>query len=106
MTDLPALLAALGRIPTRVGALEVQIARLTEELARLRSLVPPALVTVPQAAAAFKVSTSTVRRWVKDGSVPVVKVGNTVRVDLGRLHGSDGAKVARLAHIATTGGRT
>jgi len=50
-----------------------------------------------QAAAIFKVRVATVRRWVKTGHVPVVKVANTVRVDLSRVHGVDAADVARMA---------
>jgi predicted site-specific integrase-resolvase len=50
-----------------------------------------------QAAAIFKVSVATMRRWVKTGHVPVVKLVNTVRVDLTRFHGVDAKDVARMA---------
>ncbi len=61
---------------------------------------PPSLDQVPEAAAIFKVSVATMRRWVKTGHVSVVKLANTVRVDLPRVHGVDAADVARMAREA------
>jgi hypothetical protein len=40
------------------------------------------------------------RRWVKAGRVPTVKIGATVRVDMSRLHGVGHVEVARLAAAA------
>jgi len=98
--ELAALLAALGEIPGRVGALERQITGLVNEVSRFRAALPPALATIPVAAGALGVSVPTVRRWVKAGAVPTVKIGNTVRVDLSRLQGVDEVTVARLARSA------
>lgn len=39
-------------------------------------------VTVPEAARTLGVSARTVRRGIKAGSIPVVRVGRSVRVDL------------------------
>ncbi len=39
----------------------------------------PAVLTVKQVAEALAVTTSTVYRWAKDGTLPSVKVGETVR---------------------------
>lgn len=39
-------------------------------------------LTVAEAAARFKVSEKTVRRWIDAGSVGSVKIGNVVRVVL------------------------
>jgi excisionase family DNA binding protein len=92
---LGALFAALTEIPGRVAAIERLVADACGELARIRDALPPCLVSVPEAAAAFKVSVPTMRRWVKAGAVPSVGVGATVRVDLSRLHGTDEIAIAR-----------
>ena len=94
---LAALLSALTEIPTRLAALERSIGAASGELLRIREAIPPLLVSVPDAAVAFKVSIPTMRRWVKAGAVPIVKVGATVRVDLSRLHGRDDLSIARAA---------
>jgi hypothetical protein len=42
------------------------------------------------------------RRWVKRGEVPTVKIGNTVRVDMSRLHGTDREDIAeKVAKLRT-----
>jgi excisionase family DNA binding protein len=92
---LATLCAALVEIPVRVAALERQVASASVEVARILEALPPSLVSVSEAAAAFKVSVPTMRRWVKAGAVPTVKVGATVRVDLSRLHGTDDLAIAR-----------
>jgi excisionase family DNA binding protein len=43
----------------------------------------PALVTVPEAALALRVSTSTIRRWIREGHLNAVRVGpGSVRVEV------------------------
>ena len=37
-------------------------------------------LTVQEAAQRLKVSTRTVRRWVKQGDLPAIKIGKTVRI--------------------------
>jgi excisionase family DNA binding protein len=95
--DIATLLSALAEIPGRLAALEREQARVTAELAGIRATLPPLLVSVPDAAQALKVSVPTMRRWVKAGAVPTVRVGNTVRVDLSRMGGTDANDIARLA---------
>ena len=101
MTDpaatLTALFGALAEVPARLAALERVEAENAAKLEVVRAALPPALATITDAASAFKVSVPTMRRWVKRGHVPTVKVGNTVRVDLSRLHGKDAADIAKLA---------
>lgn len=100
MTDphaLAALFSALAEVPARLSALERVEAENAAKLEGVRAALPPALATIPEAAARFKVSVPTMRRWVKRGDVPTVRIGNTVRVDLSRLHGADARDVARLA---------
>jgi excisionase family DNA binding protein len=92
--EVAALLGALAEIPARLAALERAEAQSAATLEAVRVALPPALATISEAAAAFKVSIPTMRRWVKRGEVPTVKIGNTVRVDLSRLHGKDAGQIA------------
>ncbi|HEX3696644.1 MAG TPA: helix-turn-helix domain-containing protein [Polyangia bacterium] len=101
---LASLFAALAAIPPRLAALERENAETRATMDAIRAALPPALLTVPAAAQAFKVSVPTMRRWVKAGEVPTVKVGNTIRVDLSRLHGTDDFTIARLARASRTDG--
>ena len=91
------LFSALIEIPQRISALEREQVQAKEKLDRLMTAMPPALATVPEAASAFKVSVPTMRRWVKRGDVPRVKIGNTMRVDLSRLHGVTSVEIAERA---------
>jgi excisionase family DNA binding protein len=92
--NLAALFSAMGDIPARLAALERAVTDNTDKLESLRAALPPALVTITEAATAFKVSVPTMRRWVNRGEVPTVKIGNTVRVDMARLHGTDRETIA------------
>lgn len=102
---LASILAALAETPARLAALERSLERAAEatkaDLAVIRAALPPTLVTLSEAAQAFKVSPKTMRRWVKSGEVPTVKIGSTVRVDMSRLHGVDARDVTRMARDAT-----
>ncbi len=99
---LAGLFTALSEVPDRLAALERAEAENAAKLESVRVALPPVLATIPEAATAFKVSIPTMRRWVKRGDVPTVKVGNTVRVDLSRLHGKDAATIASQAAEALT----
>lgn len=103
MIDLSAVavvLSALARVPDRMAVLEGKVEAMTAELVRIRAALPPLLVPVPQAAQACHVSIPTMRRWIKARLVPVLKIGNTVRVDLSRLIGVDGTGVSGEANAA------
>jgi excisionase family DNA binding protein len=91
---IAALLDSLEALPGRLSALERTTAEYTAKLDTLQAALPPKHVSVTEAAAELKVSVPTMRRWVKRGEVPTVKVGNTVRVDLSRLHGADAITIA------------
>lgn len=96
-TELAALLGAFRETPNRLAALERQAAAVAAGLEAVRAALPPVFATVPEAANALKVSVPTMRRWVKAGRVPTLKVGNTVRVDLSRMKGLDAHDVSRRA---------
>ncbi len=62
-----------------------ELGRLAAEIESLRRQLPPSLVTMTHAAKVLGVSLSTVRRKVRDGSLPSRKIGRAVRVDLAAL---------------------
>ena len=99
-TDIATLLAAFSETPIRLAAMERALTELTAKVEALRAASPPLLVTVQEAAAICRVSIPTMRRWVKSRQVPVVKVANTVRVDLSRVRGVDAEDIARMAREA------
>ena len=95
--SIAAVVTAFTKMPVRVAAMERAVTEVTASVEALRAASPPLLLRLPEAAAIFKMSVVTMRRWVKTGHVPVVKVANTVRVDLTRVRGVDAADVARTA---------
>jgi excisionase family DNA binding protein len=97
---IAAVITAFAEIPVRVAGMERAVTELTAKVEALRAASPPLLVPIQEAATIFKVSVPTMRRWVKTGQVPVVRVANTVRVDLSRLHGVDAPDIARMAREA------
>ena len=100
---LGAALAALLRLPGDVAELRAEVAALRMEVAALRKTVPPALVDVSTAAERLGLSEATVRRRIKDGSLPSQRVGRAVRIDLATVRPLDADEVARLAHEARAG---
>ena len=95
---------AMADIPARLIALEQRVSECTTKLDSLMAALPPKLVTITEAAAACEVSVPSMRRWVKRGDVPSLKVGHTVRVDLSRLRGKDASAVAMMAAEARAQG--
>lgn len=77
-----ALLRTLAEIPARLAALERQQAELARQVEATRRALPPRLLTTRQAAEVIGVSEGTVRRWVKSGSIPSLKIEGTTRIDL------------------------
>jgi excisionase family DNA binding protein len=69
----------------------------------LRRGMPPALATMEQAAEALGVSLSTIRRRVRDGSLPCKRLGRAVRVDLAAVRPADAGEIAELARRAREG---
>lgn len=84
-------------VRAEVAPLRTTVERLTAEIEKLRRALPPALVTMEEAGKRLGLSLSTVRRRVRDGSLPSRKVGRAVRVDLGSMHADDPGKIAHLA---------
>lgn len=90
-------------VEAKVAPFRQDVRRLTEELTSLRHALPPTLLTVVEAAKALGVSVATVRRRVKDGSLPLRRVGRLIRVDLGGLRPKTDAEVVDLATRARRG---
>jgi excisionase family DNA binding protein len=91
-------LAALLSLPSEVQALRADVAGLRAAIDQLRRALPPALLSVTDAAKAMNVSPVTIRRMVRNGSLAHVRVGRSVRVDLTRtpvesVNAHDGRRV-------------
>jgi excisionase family DNA binding protein len=102
LVDIGALIA----LPAQVDTVMRELRKLQEEVRELRQALPAMLVSMEEAAKHLGVNYSTIRRWVKNGSVPSLKIGSTVRVDLRALRPQTGAEIVSLAAaaIAATGG--
>ena len=104
--ELAAFLSSVLSIPEKLALLTVELRDVRAELTALRATVPPALVSAAEAAKRTGLSPSTMRRLIRDGRVPVVRLGHSVRVDLAALAalGDTGEDhVARLALAAREG---
>ncbi len=77
-----------------------ELRKLTASVEAMRALSPPLLLPIPDAAKLLEVSVSTVRRGIRDGSIPHRRIGRSVRIDIGACKGIDGATVAALAREA------
>lgn len=100
LNGLASLFDAIVDIPARQAKLEQQADRILGEIASIERRLPPALVGVAEAARLCSVSVPTMRRWIKSGEVPSIKIGGTLRVDVTRLRGADSSQVVRLASDA------
>ncbi len=99
---LGAVFGELAKVPGALATLTEGIARLDAEVRALRQALPPRLGTLREAADLLGVSYATVRRRVRDGSLPVRRVGRALRVDLGALRPVSEEGVARTARQART----
>lgn len=79
-----------------------EVRALRAEVAELRACLPSPLVTVERACELLGISESTARRWIRDGELPVVKRGGSVRVDLSQVKAkpANDIEVARAARKA------
>lgn len=84
-------------VRAEVAPLHASVAKLSAEIEALRRAMPPALVTMREAARLLGLSLSTVRRRIRDGQLPARRVGKSVRVDLAGLHAPKPTEIARLS---------
>jgi excisionase family DNA binding protein len=94
-TDAADALAAAS--PVTLEALNQRIEALTTAVERL---TPPELVSVAHAARQLGVSARTIRRWVRAGQIPFVKLGNTVRIDLTAVRATPPGQLQRQVDVA------
>lgn len=102
----------VNRNPNPVDALAAlltmpqQLADLRDELVALRAAVERSsrYLSVVDAAKDRGVTERTMRRWIADSKVAVVRVGKTVRVDMSSLEPSTAGEVARTARLRSVGG--
>jgi excisionase family DNA binding protein len=71
--------ATLDVVVTELRHLKLQVVELVKAVSASK---PARLVSVSEAAEALGVSEVTVRRRIKDGKLPVKRIGRAVRVDL------------------------
>jgi excisionase family DNA binding protein len=79
-------------------AVERNMAGIREDVAAIRSALPPRMLTIAQAAEALGCCKSTVRRMVKAGAVKYKVVGlgrNGIRIDASSLQGADASDVGQ-----------
>ena len=89
-------------VAKQIAPLRQDIARLMAGFEALLAASPPVLVNVPEAARRLGVSPVTIRRRIRDGRLPVVRVGRAVRVDLSGVRAPAEAEVVKLARQART----
>lgn len=88
-------------VEAQVSPVLAELRRLTAEVEALRRALPARLVKMREAAEQLGVSLATVRRRVKDGSLPSKKLGRSVRVDLSAAAPAEAVE-ARVLDIRTT----
>jgi excisionase family DNA binding protein len=84
-------------IEAQLAPVRSDLQRLTTQLEALRRALPPLLLTPAEAAQVLRTSLSTVRRRIKDGSLPVNRLSGRPLVDVGAMHPVPEAEVFRLA---------
>jgi len=85
--------------PTRklIIGLQEQVVALTDAIRALEQRVPSRVVSVEEAAQHLSVSVQTIRRWCKAGSLPYVRRGRELRIDLAKVRAMTGADIRSLA---------
>jgi excisionase family DNA binding protein len=79
----------LAQLPDKLAEITRQLAELQVAVAKVQAQLPAEMLTIAQTAKRFNVSEQTVRRWVKKGEIPYVKIEGSVRIDVGRMRGFD-----------------
>jgi excisionase family DNA binding protein len=88
-------------LPTAEDIAAIVRREVREAVDELRaSLNPAPLVTVEEAARLTGISVATMRRRIKDGAVPVVRRGRTVRIDPALLRPPTEGQLLEFSHRA------
>lgn len=91
--------AALLDVPQQLAELRAEIVALRAAVEQSRRMVPAV-----EAARELGISERTVRRWIADGKIAVVRMGRTLRVDLESVRAQTTGEVARGARLRSVGG--
>jgi excisionase family DNA binding protein len=97
---LAGTIASLTDLPESVADLRREVMYLLTAMARGENRLPSPLANVQQAAAVLGCSVPTIRRKVKAGEIPSMRIGRSVRIDLTKLRALSGAEVSDLARRA------
>jgi len=89
-----------GEISAALAPLVDEIRALCASVESLRAATPPRLVDVAEACRLTGLSPATVRRRISDGTIPAVRLGRAVRVDLASLRPPAASTVAALVREA------
>ena len=98
--DMAEVFEAITVLPALVAKLEEREHALCDKVQRMLDSMPRRLVKIPEAAAHYAVSISTMRRLVREGLIKVVNVGRTVRIDITGSPEIDALVAERLARKA------
>jgi excisionase family DNA binding protein len=81
-------------LEAKLAPLRGELVRLSGQIEAMRRTLPPPVVTVQEAARLRRVHVSTVRRWLKDGTLKAVRTGTGKKclVDLSSVQ--NGAELA------------
>ena len=94
----------LARLLGLIPAILDNQTKLLDRFDRLAAATPaqlePELLSVRQYATRSSLSACTIRRRIADGTIPCIRHGRTVRVDLAALRPADPAMVAAAAREA------
>ncbi len=100
VTQFGALLAAFAESPRILDAVTRRLDELGAKVDAIAHRLPPALASVSEAARRLGLSIPTVRRRIKAGELPTVKIGARVLVDLSAIKPVVEEDIAVLAEQA------
>ncbi len=98
--QLGILLAALADGPRLLGAVTQRLHGLRAQIDATARRLPPALASAAEAARQLGVSIPTVRRRIRSGELPVVRLGGRVLIALGAITASNADQIAVRAQLA------
>jgi excisionase family DNA binding protein len=100
VAQLGALLAAMADSPRLLGAVTQRLDELGAKIDAIARRLPPALASASEAARQLGVSVPTVRRRIRSGELPIVRLGGRVLVDLGAITAPSADEIAERAILA------
>jgi excisionase family DNA binding protein len=101
--EAAAMLAAITDLPRAMASLERRVVELAALVHNMDTRLPSKMLRVREAAEALGCSVPTVRRKIRAGELPSLRVGRSVRVDLSKLGALDASQVATLVERARSG---